>query len=238
MLFTRNNIIIIIIVIIMLICIYLGWKYFTGKTQDKKLIKDDNIITPDDPPSNSSQSEDTSYNDQTLYPYFEIEIGGIYAGKVVFQLFDETVPKTCKNFRYLCVNGLFVRDKPSYQNTHFHRVIKEFMIQGGDFTNSDGTGGFSMYGKHFDDENFDLEHNQPGMLSMANSGPNTNNSQFFITTEKTPWLDKKHVVFGIVISGFDIVKKIENLETDNNNEPLIDAVISKCGLMKPEDLKI
>ena len=235
MLFTRNNIIIIIIVIIMLICIYLGWKYFTSKTQEKKLIKDDNIITPDDPPA---ASEDTSYNDQTLYPYFEIEIGGIYAGKVVFQLFDETVPKTCKNFRYLCVNGLFVRDKPSYQNTHFHRVIKEFMIQGGDFTNSDGTGGFSMYGKHFEDENFDLEHNQPGMLSMANSGPNTNNSQFFITTEKTPWLDKKHVVFGIVISGFDIVKKIENLEVDNNSEPLIDAVISKCGLMKPEDLKI
>ena len=94
-----------------------------------------------------------------------------------------------------------------------------------------------MYGKHFEDENFDLEHNQPGMLSMANSGPNTNNSQFFITTEKTPWLDKKHVVFGIVVSGFEIVKKIENLEVDNNSEPLIDAVISKCGLMKPEDLK-
>jgi cyclophilin family peptidyl-prolyl cis-trans isomerase len=108
------------------------------------------------------------------------------------------------------------------------------MLQGGDITRGDGTGGYSIYGEEFDDENFNLTHNQPGMLSMANAGPNTNNSQFFITLKKTPWLDNKHVVFGIVISGFDTVKKIENLETDGKDKPLTDVIIVKSGLLYPE----
>ena len=108
------------------------------------------------------------------------------------------------------------------------------MIQGGDITRGDGTGGYSMYGENFEDENFNLTHNQPGMLSMANAGANTNNSQFFITTKKTPWLDNKHVVFGIIISGFDLVGKIENVEVDEKSKPLNDITITKCGLLKIE----
>ncbi len=153
------------------------------------------------------------------------------------ELFDDNVPKTCKNFRTLCTKNILNNgSKPSYVGTKFHRVIPKFMIQGGDITNGDGTGGHSIYGPNFEDENFELKHNQPGLLSMANAGPNTNNSQFFITTEPTPWLDGKHVVFGIVLQGFEIVRKIENIQkNDENDEPIVPCKIIASGIMSKDE---
>ncbi len=208
----------ILIAIIILIAIYLIYQYF------KKPALLENKITEE-------FKEPEKIIDITKgNPFFIISIGGNEVGKLKFELFDEDVPKTCSNFRYLCTQGLSGKTEACYKNTIFHRVIKDFMIQGGDFTNFDGTGGISMYGKKFEDENFDLKHNQPGLLSMANSGPNTNGSQFFVTLKETPHLDNKHVVFGILLEGFETLKKIENLTTNQEDKPLEEVKIINCGI--------
>ena len=143
----------------------------------------------------------------------DVTIGGQPAGTLTLELFADVVPKTAENFRALCTGekGMGKSGKPlSYAGSPFHRIIPGFMIQGGDFTRGNGTGGESIYGEKFADENFTLKHTGAGMLSMANAGPNTNGSQFFITVAETPWLDGKHVVFGKVVDGMDVLKKMED----------------------------
>ncbi|GLH06189.1 Peptidyl-prolyl cis-trans isomerase [Gryllus bimaculatus] len=157
--------------------------------------------------------------------WFAIQIDKSEPERVEIGLFGEIVPKTAKNFAELST-------KPKgqgYKGCIFHRVIKDFMIQGGDFTKGNGTGGKSIYGDTFPDENFHLKHYGAGWLSMANSGKNTNGSQFFVTTIKTDWLDGKHVVFAKITKGMNVIRKIENVETDSDDRPIKNVVIVDCG---------
>lgn len=158
--------------------------------------------------------------------YFDISINGAPAGRIVFNLFDGVVPKTARNFRELATgqNGY------GYAGSGFHRIIPQFMLQGGDFTHHDGTGGKSIYGEKFEDENFELKHDRKYLLSMANAGRDTNGSQFFITTVLTPWLDGKHVVFGEVVEGQELVDRIEALGSQSG-APKAKVEIAASGVV-------
>lgn len=194
---------------------------FQANLYDDKEVKE----KPVDPPK--------EVNKENPVVFLDIKIGDKEARRVELELFKDKVPKTSENFRCLCTGEK--GEKLHYKGSIFHRVIKNFMIQGGDFENANGTGGESIYGKKFDDENFAYNLSREGLLAMANSGPNTNGSQFFITLKDCPWLNGKHVVFGKVIKGMDVVKEVEAVETDGQDKPKINVVIENCGEIKKEE---
>jgi len=165
--------------------------------------------------------------------FFDVSIGEIPAGRMRMELWADICPKTVENFRQFCTGEFRRNNFPlGYKGCTFHRVIKDFMIQSGDFVNGDGTGCLSIYGSKFADETFRCKHTGPGLLSMANSGANSNGCQFFVTCAKCPWLDNKHTVFGRVLGdGLLVVRKIENVPCGSNNKPKLPCVITGCGEM-------
>lgn len=220
-----------VVVIAIAIC-FLIHKYSNfifGKDKKQNLIKRDK---PKPKPKSKSKPKSkpklkTKPEPKRDLVFIDVSINNKKFGRIVIDLFSDIAPKTCNNFRTLCNK----KNKVSYLNSPFHRIIKDFMIQGGDFTNGDGTGGMSIYGNRFEDENFILKHDRPYLLSMANAGPDTNGSQFFITTTETPHLDGKHVVFGQVVEGFEYIDKLNTMQTDERDRPIHNVIISNCGTL-------
>ena len=179
---------------------------------------------------------------QNTYCFFDVSIGGVPCPeRIVFELFDSITPKTCLNFRTLCLgnDGKKVEgtDIPmTFEGCGFHRIIEKFMVQGGDFTRGDGTGGVSIFGEKFEDENFEVKCDKPGLLAMANAGRNTNGSQFFITTVPCHHLTGKHVVFGRVVRGMNTVRELEHTPKGAQDKPLKLCIIAKCGTLETSEL--
>lgn len=219
-----------VISVIICLIIFIGYKYYS-KYQQNDILKDANA-KPIVEGMEMQSKEPIQRKKRNKNVYFDLAVGEEEIGRVRMELFDDKVPKTCANFRGLAV-GQKKKDgnvfKP-YMGTIFHRIIPNFMIQGGDYENGDGTGGASIWGDKFEDENFSGGgHVGKGVLSMANSGPNSNGSQFFITLGDAQHLDGKHVVFGRVVEGIDIIDKLGKIRTDDNDRPIANVMVINCG---------
>ena len=173
-----------------------------------------------------------TYNPYRSYVFFDISINDEYIGRMTYELFDDIVPETCTNFRFLCTGEKPTRNehKLHYKGSKFHKIIPGKTVHGGDITRGDGRGGQSIWHENFADENFEVGHFKAGLLSMSNMGPDTNNSQFFITLDNTFWYDGKHVVFGQMLEGKNVLEKLEEIGTELGKPKKV-AIIENCGLL-------
>lgn len=213
------NFIKLFIAVVIILIIYLSYVFYNNYKNSK--LEDEIVIKSQPEGFKNKEKANLIEIKEEKNLIMKIKKGGS-VHNVELKLYDDITPLTCKNFRFIAKKGI---NGKTYNNCIFHRVIRDFMIQGGDIVNGDGTGSVSIYGNKFEDENFKIKHSKPFLLSMANSGPNTNGSQFFITTVPTPHLDNKHVVFGEVINGMNIIKEIENSSTDSSDKPYEDIKI-------------